>query len=227
MQKRVAFQKILNFCTNDLGGFYLDVLKDRLYTCAQDSQARISSQIALNVILESLLRWISPILCFTAEEAYKQFKPEGKSVHLLSWFKDWPEPQEASISKEDWDLVFEIRSEVNKCIEKARNSNLIGSSLDAEVQIHCTEQIQKVLSKFKDELRFIFITSDIKLSDDINIGELTDIEDLTISVIKSENKKCERCWHSRPEVGTIENHETLCSRCVENIEGGGEIRNFA
>ena len=222
-----AFQKILNFCTNDLGGFYLDVLKDRLYTCAQDSQARISSQIALNVILESLLRWISPILCFTAEEAYKQFKPEGKSVHLLSWFKDWPEPQEASISKEDWDLVFEIRSEVNKCIEKARNSNLIGSSLDAEVQIHCTEKIQKVLSKFKDELRFIFITSDINLSDDINKGELTDIEDLTISVIKSENKKCERCWHSRPEVGTIKNHETLCSRCVENIEGGGEIRNFA
>ena len=222
-----AFQKILNFCTNDLGGFYLDVLKDRLYTCAQDSQARISSQIALNVILESLLRWISPILCFTAEEAYKQFKPEGKSVHLLSWFKDWPEPQEASILKEDWDLVFEIRSEVNKCIEKARNSNLIGSSLDAEVQIHCTEQIQKVLSKFKDELRFIFITSDINLSDDINKGELTDIEDLTISVIKSENKKCERCWHSRPEVGTIEKHETLCSRCVENVEGGGEIRNFA
>ena len=222
-----AFQKILNFCTNDLGGFYLDVLKDRLYTCAQDSQARISSQIALNVILESLLRWVSPILCFTAEEAYKQFKPEDKSVHLLNWFKDWPEPQEASISKEDWDLVFEIKSEVNKCIEKARNSNVIGSSLDAEVQIHCTEQIQKVLSKFEDELRFIFITSDINLSKDLSKGESTDIEGLKISVVKSENKKCERCWHRRPEVGTIAKHGTLCSRCVENIEGAGEIRIFA
>ena len=201
----------------------MDVLKDRLYTCAQDSQARISSQIALNVILESLLRWVSPILCFTAEEAYKQFKPEDKSVHLLNWFKDWPEPQEASISKEDWDLVFEIKSEVNKCIEKARNSNVIGSSLDAEVQIHCTEQIQKVLSKFEDELRFIFITSDINLSKDLSKGESTDIEGLKISVVKSENKKCERCWHRRPEVGTIAKHGTLCSRCVENIEGAGRL----
>ena len=221
-----AFQKIHNFCANDLGGFYLDILKDRLYTAKADSDARRSAQTALSNILQALVRWISPILSFTAEEAWLLMKEDEESVHLLEWFDDWHDFGELKISDDDWKKVLEIRSEVNKQIEEARNQEIIGSSLDADLQLNCSKELKEFLDIFDEELRFIFITSDakVKLSEE---GSATSIEGLKIKVDKTQNQKCIRCWHSRPEVGMIKQHETICQRCFENVEGKGEIRLFA
>ena len=120
-----AFQKIHNFCANDLGGFYLDILKDRLYTAKTDSDARRSAQTALSNILQALLRWISPILSFTAEEAWLLMKEDEESVHLLEWFEDWHDFGELKISDDDWNKVLEIRSEANKHIEEAGIKKLL------------------------------------------------------------------------------------------------------
>jgi len=222
-----AFQKIHNFCSNDLGGFYLDILKDRLYTAKSTSDARLSSQIALSNILQALLRWISPILSFTAEEAWQSLGSDTKSVHLLEWFQDWTEVGQLRFSDEEWEKILEIRSEVNKHIEEARNNEIIGSSLDAELELYCDTDIKRLLDDFSEELRFIFITSEAKVYKSRQDGNDTNIQGLKINVRKTKYKKCVRCWHSRPEVGTIKGHEAICQRCYENVEGNGEIRIFA
>ena len=221
-----AFQKIHNFCANDLGGFYLDILKDRLYTAKTDSDARRSSQTALSNILQALLRWISPVLSFTAEEAWLLMEEGEDSVHLLEWFEGWNDFGELKISNEEWMKVLEIRSEVNKHIEEARNQEIIGSALEADLELCCDKNLKQLLDKFEDELRFIFITSDAKVSLSEE-GSSTNIEGLKVKVVKTDNQKCVRCWHSRPEVGQIKEHESLCERCHENVEGQGEVRLFA
>ncbi len=221
-----AFQKIHNYCANDLGGFYLDILKDRLYTSKQDSDARRSAQLALSNILQALLRWISPILSFTAEEAWQSLDNEIKSVHLLEWFNDWVEVGDLEFSDEDWKEILELRSEVNKHIEEARNNEIIGSSLDAEIEILCGDKLFNLLEEFNEELRFIFITSEAKAI--LSEIDVTDEKNkIQITVKKSSNEKCVRCWHSRPEVGSIKDNESICNRCLENVYGDGEIRNFA
>tara|TARA_Y100001970_G_C14258459_1_gene877443 strand:+ start:2897 stop:5680 length:2784 start_codon:yes stop_codon:yes gene_type:complete len=221
-----AFQKIHNYCANDLGGFYLDILKDRLYTTKVDSNARRSCQTALYDILQALLRWISPVLSFTAEEAWQILDESEVSVHLLEWYDDWHDFGELSISDSEWSKVLAIRSEVNKQTEEARNNEIIGSSLEADIELCCNKDLKDLLDKFKEELRFIFITSEAKvvLSEE---GNTTNIEGLRIKVIKTINQKCVRCWHSRPEVGQIKEHTSLCQRCVDNIEREGETRFFA
>ena len=221
-----AFQKIHNFCANDLGGFYLDILKDRLYTAKTDSDARRSSQTALSNIVQALLRWISPVLSFTAEEAWLLMEEGEDSVHLLEWFEGWNDFGELKISNEEWIKVLEIRSEVNKHIEEARNQEIIGSALEADLELCCDKNLKQLLDKFEDELRFIFITSDAKVSLSEE-GSSTNIEGLKVKVVKTDNQKCVRCWHSRPEVGQIKEHESLCERCHENVEGQGEVRLFA
>ena len=221
-----AFQKIHNYCANDLGGFYLDILKDRLYTSKQDSDARRSAQLALSNILQALLRWISPILSFTAEEAWQSLDNEIKSVHLLEWFNDWVEVGDLEFSDEDWKEILELRSEVNKHIEEARNNEIIGSSLDAEIEILCGDKLFNLLEEFNEELRFIFITSEAKaILSEIDVTD--ENNKIQITVKKSSNEKCVRCWHSRPEVGSIKDNESICNRCLENVYGEGEIRNFA
>ncbi|MDG2061437.1 MAG: isoleucine--tRNA ligase [SAR86 cluster bacterium] len=226
-QFHIVFQKIQNFCTNDLGGFYLDILKDRLYTSKGNSIARRSSQTALYKILGFLLRAISPILSFTAEEAWRSLKPKSDSIFLEEWSKDWPSIKEGFISNKDWELILLIRTEVNKVLESSRNSGLIGSSLDAEIHLYCSKEIESVLEKFEEELRFIFITSEAKIFELGQHGEGTNMDGLRLKVLKSEHDKCERCWHSRPEVGSVENHPSICKRCIENIEDLGEIRKYA
>ena len=221
-----AFQKIHNYCANDLGGFYLDILKDRLYTSKQDSDARRSAQLALSNILQALLRWISPILSFTAEEAWQSLDNEIKSVHLLEWFNDWVEVGDLKFSDADWKEILELRSEVNKHIEEARNNEIIGSSLDAEIEILCGDKLFNLLEEFNEELRFIFITSEAKAI--LSKIDVTDEKNkIQITVKKSSNEKCVRCWHSRPEVGSIKDNESICNRCFENVYGEGEVRNFA
>ena len=222
-----AFQKIHNFCANDLGGFYLDILKDRLYTAKLDSNARRSSQIALFNILQALLRWISPILSFTAEEAWQSLETDTKSVHLLEWFNEWDDIGNLKFSNDQWEKILDIRSEVNKHIEEARNKEIIGSSLDAEIELFCSKELKDLLDSFSDELRFIFITSEAKVSELNEDSSKTNIEGMHIKVSKTINQKCVRCWHSRPEVGSIKGHESICMRCHENVVGDGEIRIFA
>ena len=223
-----AFKKIHNFCANELGGFYLDILKDRLYTSKKDSEARRSCQTALYFILEALLRWISPVLSFTAEEAWQLHKPGSPSVHLLEWFDEWSDSKEEMlITDEEWNEVLLIRAEVNKVLEASRNKEVIGSALEADIDLFCSAEIKTILDKFSDELRFIFITSDTHVFNFEEKGDLTELDGLRVAVKKTKHDKCERCWHSREEVGEISNHPTLCERCVDNIEGNGEVRLFA
>ena len=124
-------------------------------------------------------------------------------------------------------MILEIRSEVNRHIEEARNNEMIGSSLDAKLELYCKEDTKFLLDKFSEELRFIFITSEVFVEDFQEIGNETSVHDMRIIVSKTNHQKCVRCWHSRPEVGTIKNHESICARCHSNIEGDGETRNFA
>ena len=226
-QFHIVFQKIQNFCTNELGGFYLDILKDRLYTSKDNSNARRSSQTVLYKILGFLLRAIAPILSFTAEEAWRLFNPKSDSIFLEEWLNDWPTISERSITDEDWKLILDLRSEVNKVLEDSRISGMIGSSLDAELNLYCSSKIFSILKKFSEELRFIFITSEAKIFPFDTKGLKTGIEGFRLEISKSQYKKCERCWHSRPEVGTSEEHPSICSRCIENIGDNGEIRKYA
>ena len=221
-----VMQLILNFCSNDLGGFYLDVIKDRQYTTQEDSLARRSAQSALNHILEAMVRWLSPVLSFTAEEIWQNMPSEkSSSVFLESWYEGLSD----NYSNTAIDTAREINPFIRKQMEQMRSDKIIGSSLDAEVSIYCDDAIYEQLKKLGDELRFIFITSyasiyplSEKSNECIEAGE-----GVFISVKKSEHEKCVRCWHHREDVGQNSEHPELCGRCVENVAGTGEKRVYA
>jgi len=218
-----VMQLILNFCSNDLGGFYLDVIKDRQYTTQEDSLARRSAQSALNHILEAMVRWLSPVLSFTAEEIWQNMPSEkSSSVFLESWYEGLSD----NYSNTAIDTAREINPFIRKQMEQMRSDKIIGSSLDAEVSIYCDDAIYEQLKKLGDELRFIFITSyasiyplSEKNNECIEAGK-----GVLISVKKSEHEKCVRCWHHREDVGQNSEHPELCGRCVENVAGTGEKR---
>ena len=221
-----AMKAILNFCTNDLGGFYLDIIKDRQYTTQSDSLARRSAQSALFHISHAMVRWLAPILSFTAEEIW-QFLPgtSNESIFLQTWY----EGLEAKFNNHSIDVSRDINSHLRKELEEMRRDKIIGSSLDAEVDIYCEDENYQALLEMKDELRFVFITSDAKahpLKDKpVNAKDID--SSLAILVRKSEYEKCDRCWHHRPEIGQNILHKDLCSRCIENVTGDGETRIFA
>ncbi len=221
------YQKVHNFCVIELGGFYLDIIKDRQYTTKSDSQARRSCQTALYHVLQAMTRWIAPILSFTAEEMW-EFTPgqEGESVFLDEWYEGFPEVKAQDLDDDFWRQVMAIKTEVNKAIEQARNDNVVKGSLTAEVTLFCNEQVKSVLEQLDDELRFVLITSvaNIEVGEG---GQSTEIDGLSVLVNKTEKEKCERCWHHTDDVGSVETHPTLCGRCVENIDGEGEQRKFA
>jgi isoleucyl-tRNA synthetase len=214
------YQDVHRFCSVDLGGFYLDVLKDRVYTLAADSKARRSGQTAMYHVAEAMLRWLAPILSFTADEAWA-FLPgqrEG-SVFAATW---WPIPNVSNageLGESGWQALREAREVVSKSLEEARNAGDIRGSLDAKVAIEAEGEAFTAMQKLGDELRFVFITSDAELV--AGNGELK------ATVTASEAEKCERCWHRREDVGQHAKHPTLCGRCVENIDGAGEQRLFA
>jgi len=221
-----AMKAILNFCTNDLGGFYLDIIKDRQYTTQSDSLARRSAQSALFHISHAMVRWLAPILSFTAEEIW-QFLPgsSNESIFLQTWY----EGLEAKFNNHSIDVSRDINSHLRKELEDMRRDKIIGSSLDAEVDIYCEDENYQALLEMKDELRFVFITSDAKvhpLTDKPMNAKNID-NSLAILVRKSEYEKCDRCWHHRPEIGQNILHKDLCSRCIENVTGDGETRIFA
>ena len=229
----LIYQKLHQFCVVDMGGFYLDVLKDRLYTMPRYSVGRRSAQTAMYHILHALVRWLAPILSFTAEEIWQQTPDhEQESVFLTSWYDQWPDMSADNIQldKTFWDMVLTIRQEVSRQLEVKRIEGNIGSALDADVTVYCNEQYRKNLEKLNGELRFIFITSDAQvapLSDKPNDLNNSELEGVFVEVASSDNKKCVRCWHRRPEVGRQSEHPQLCARCVENVEGKGESRLYA
>jgi len=206
--------KLQLFCSEDLGGFYLDVLKDRLYTTAPKSLARRSAQTALHQITQALLRWMAPFLSFTAEEAWKIVG--NSDTIFLDKFTDLPEGDDALLTK--WTRIREIRDMVNKDIETVRGEGKVGASLQAEITVTAQHEDLALLQTLADDLKFVFITSSAQAA----AGD-----ELAVTVTPSEHAKCERCWHYRADVGANPEHPSLCGRCDSNLHGSGEIRTKA
>jgi len=206
--------KLQLFCSEDLGGFYLDVLKDRLYTSAPKSLARRSAQTALHQITHAMLRWMAPFLSFTAEEAWKVFG-DSESI-FLETYTDLPAGDEALLAK--WSRLREIRDVVNKDIEAVRTEGRVGSSLQAEVSVSAQPEDLALLQSLGDDLKFVFITS---------AAEALAGEALQAAVTPSSHAKCDRCWHYRADVGINPEHPSLCGRCDSNLHGAGEERHKA
>jgi len=227
-QFHLIYQKVHNFCAVDLGGFYLDIIKDRQYTCKADSLPRRSCQTALFHIVEALTRWIAPILSFTADELWQAMPGKrDEFVFTQQWYVFPQVPKHAVLSGGDWQQVMAIKTAVNKVMEAERNAGHIGGSLQAEVALYGDESIYQLLSKLENELRFVLITSSARLNKISGEGAETDIKGLRVSVKKSTHPKCVRCWHHREDVGMHKGHEEICGRCVENIDGSGEVRKYA
>jgi isoleucyl-tRNA synthetase len=231
-QFHVIYQRVHNFCAVDMGSFYLDVIKDRQYTTQRDSLARRSAQTAMYHIVEALVRWLAPILSFTAEEIWQGIPGKrGESVFLQTWYPDlFALDVDEPLNDAFWDRVMRVRVAVSKELERLRVTGAIGSSLDAEVELYCKGQTLQELARLEDELRFVLITSDARihpLSDKPAHAQPTEDAELCLCVVPSSHQKCERCWHRRPDVGVSAEHPELCSRCVDNVTGPGEQRRFA
>jgi len=217
----IVMQKLQSFCSEDLGGFYLDILKDRLYTTPLNSKGRRSAQNALFHVTQSLVRIMAPVLSFTAEEAWTYVAPDkSESVFLAIWH-EFPDLGGQMHLVDKWIRIRAARSEVMKQLEAARVAGEIGSSLAAEVELTCFGEKFATLQSLGDDLRFVLITSQAAL------GEAGNREEERVVVRASKNKKCERCWHYRSDVGADAAHLQLCGRCVANLFGAGEPRSHA
>jgi len=212
-------QKIHNFCVNELGGIYLDIVKDRLYTCKDSSLARQSCQTSLNYVLNTMVRLTAPILSFTSEEIWQthpSLKGQNESIFLSKYFESKQEG-ECVISSSDWARIFEIKDIANQSIERLRNENKLKGSLDSNVIISANEEDKSILDKLGPELHFVFISSQ---------ASVTDGDTLSIQIDQISDEKCTRCWHRDSTVGESKDHPEICSRCEENIDQLGESRSF-
>ncbi len=216
-------QTLHNFCVNDMGGFYLDVIKDRLYTMPENSIGRRSSQTVLMHIAESLVRWIAPILSFTSEEIWQLLPGERESSVFLSNWHQFP----SSDSDEEWQIIQGLNETVAKSLEVARDKEVIGSSLDADLTLYVDEKLMSFLEPVSEELRFLFITSNASIAP-LNEAKKDALRGdyCAISVKKSEFSKCNRCWHRQESVGDSKENPELCSRCENNISNQPEQRLF-
>lgn len=231
-QFHLIIQKLHNFCSLDLGAFYLDIIKDRQYTMAKNSVGRRSAQTALYHIANALVRWMAPVLSFTAEEIW-QFMPgeKAESVFLTEWYDQLaPLPADELMNEAYWEKVCAIRDAVNKEIENLRNAGKLGSALEADVNLYCGPGVQHLLQALEDELRFVLITSYANVIPE-HAGPIdtvmTEVPGLALKIAATTYAKCQRCWHRREDVDANPDYPGICSRCVENIAGEGEIRRFA
>ena len=218
--------RLQNFCSEDLGGFYLDILKDRLYTTGVDSVARRSAQTALWHIAHSLLRVMAPILSFTAEEAWAVFAgqqafADSDETIFTQTLWNFPEQADADALLAKYTQLRAVRADVTKQLEEVRASGAIGSSLQAELTIKAAGEKHDLLASLDDDLKFVFITSQA------SVEQAANEEEESVQVTPSEAQKCERCWHYRRDVGVDHAHAGLCGRCVANLFGKGEARRFA
>ncbi len=227
-----VLQKILHFCTIDLGGFYLDIVKDRQYTAKADGLPRRSAQTAMYHVIEALSRWLAPVISYTADEIWQYIPGQhSDSVFLENWYDGlFPLDENADINQDVWDKVIAVRAVVAKEIEQLRSAGTIGSSLNAEIEIYANDEYHQALNKLADELHFVFITSAARvqgLESAPGDASTTEIDGISLKVIASEHQKCVRCWHHKEDVGKHSEHPELCGRCVENVAGDGEVRRYA
>ena len=229
-QFHLVSQKLMNFCTVELGSFYLDVIKDRQYTAKADSRARRSCQTAMYHIVQALVRWMAPVMSFTAQEIWQQL-PQQKQpfVFMDVWYEGLQNMPQGRFDNAFWQQLLQVRDEVNKVLEKARKQEVIGASLQAEVTLYAPAELASQLAKLQDELRFALITSTATVSSEPapSDAEATEVDGLFVTVQASSAVKCERCWHYRHDVGADSAHPTICLRCVSNVSGDGEQREFA
>ncbi|WP_332403155.1 isoleucine--tRNA ligase [Vibrio metschnikovii] len=231
-------QRLMHFCSIEMGSFYLDVIKDRQYTAKRGSHAQRSCQTALYYIVEALVRWMAPIMSFTADEIWHAMpakqadgQARGQFVFTSEWYQGLVGLDESeTFNNAFWNDIQHVRGAVNKLLENARNEKLIGGSLQAQVTLFVDDALAAKLKRLHNELRFVLLTSkaEVKsLSEKSALAQATEINGLWVEVSKVDAEKCERCWHHTDDVGTIAGHETICGRCVSNIDGDGEQRQFA
>ena len=230
------YQRVHHFCVLDMGGFYLDVIKDRQYTTQADSIARRSAQTALWHIVEALVRWLMPVLSFTADEIWEHLPGQRSGTALeTEWYEGLFALDDALMDRAFWEDVLALRETVAKRIEVLRNDQVLGATLEAEVDLYCPEPLAARWGALGDELRFLLITSEARVhpldAADADAhalsGNLPDGTRFRFNVRASRHEKCARCWHRREDVGADPGHPQLCGRCVSNVAGEGEVRRFA
>lgn len=222
-------QRLMQFCSIEMGSFYLDVIKDRQYTVKAGAHAHRSCQTALFHIMEALVRWMAPIMSFTADEIWQQMPGErAKYVFTETWYDSlFGLAQDEALNNAFWSDLLKVRNSVNKVLEQARNDKAIGGALEAEVTLYAQGELATKLQTLGDELRFVLLTSKATVVVGEAAGAIaTDIDGLAVKVEKSAAEKCDRCWHHVADVGQHED-AAICGRCVSNIHGEGETRQFA
>lgn len=240
-QFHTVYQTINHFCSVDMSSFYLDIIKDRQYTMASDSHGRRSAQTAMYMITDALVRWIAPVLSFTADEIWQhlrkhsaQDKANRAQTVFTQTYSDslFALDEKAAICGDDWQAITHIRDAVSKSLETLRSAGDIGGALEASVTIYASAEVASVLEKLGDELRFVFITSTATVSSMDSKPANTDTlsvngHDFAVHSSKATGEKCVRCWHLRDDVGSDEQYPEVCSRCISNVHGQGEHRAIA
>ncbi len=237
MHFHLVYQEMLHFCSIDMGSLFLDITKDRQYTMQADSIARRSAQSAAYLILHALVRWMTPILTFTAEEVWQEMPKDAADSKLpYAQFSTWSDKlfamdERDQLNNEEWATVFKVREAVSKQLEILRGEKLIGSSLDASVKVYSTGETLATLNKLGDELRFVLITSGAEIIEaDTAPDNALSVAELASTWVVSEaatGEKCVRCWHHQADVGANAKHPELCGRCDSNVNGSGEARHYA
>ncbi|MFC4701866.1 isoleucine--tRNA ligase [Glaciecola siphonariae] len=226
----IVCQSLMQFCSIELGSFYLDIIKDRQYTAKSDSVARRSCQTALHYIVEALVRWMAPIMSFTAQEVWEAMPGErDEFVFTDTWFTQFPQVENA-MDDDFWQSIISIKTDVNNALEQARKEKVIGSSLEAKVTLYVSPTIKTQLAQLENELRFVLITSEASVDDIANRcaeSVLNDDGTMAVLVSPAAGSKCTRCWHIKEELGSDPKHPELCNRCIENVDGSGELRRYA
>ncbi|MGJ7066090.1 isoleucine--tRNA ligase [Morganella morganii] len=225
-------QRLMQFCSVEMGSFYLDIIKDRQYTAKSDGLARRSCQTALFHIAEALVRWMAPIMSFTADEIWNVM-PGKRPQYVFT--EEWYDGlfglnAQESMNDDYWATLLAVRGEVNKVLEQARADKLIGGSLEAAVTLYADDALAAQLNSLGNELRFVLLTSqaDVKpLSAAPESAVNSELAGLRIGFGKAEGSKCPRCWHYTTDIGQDSEHPELCGRCVTNVAGNGEERKFA
>ena len=220
-----VYQRVHHFCSIDMGAFYLDIIKDRLYTLPADHSARRSAQTAMFGILEALVRWLAPVCSFTAEEIWSEMpRRNSDTVMLATWYSGLAELGPELRAR--FERLRAVRDVVGPRLEALRRDKAIGSSLAASVTLEADGKLAEDLAALADELRFFLLTSEARLGTVDTADEATEIEGckLRVAVTPTDRPKCIRCWHHRPDVGADPEHPEICGRCVENVAGGGERR---
>jgi len=237
-QFHLIYQKVHNFCVVDLGGFYLDIIKDRLYTTPAEGRPRRSAQTAMWHIAEAMVRWLAPILSFTAEEIWRAMPGErAASVFLSEWY-ELPAAHGAAVAGADgavidWPALIALRTDVARELERLRVAGEIGAPLQAELDVYCTAEQYARLNALGEELRFLMITSQARVrrvdAPPAGAVEAASVPGggVWIAVQRTSASKCLRCWHHREDVGAASEHPELCGRCAGNISGHGETRRYA